>query len=115
MTEHPSPLLITKHVNRGFTLIEMMIVLMIVSMSTISLSLVFKPFTISDDVLFSDYLKHTQIKALATATKQIVETDHSNVSKLSFNELGNVNMAQTITLSSKKIVIQLGMGRYIEQ
>lgn len=112
MMDHPLQLLTTKQHNRGYTLLEMMLVLTIISLMAAQLFLTFKPLHISDDIHFeNNYLLH-QIKSISTKSTNTLETKNSNVDKLSFNSFGNVNSGQTITFDGFKMVIQLGMGRY---
>ena len=105
------PLLTLKRHTKGFTLLEMMVVLSIIAMMTLQLGLSYRPIEANQDVIFEDEYKLAQIKAIATTEKQILETSQSNVSVLSFTQLGNDNMAQTISFDGFKFVVQLGMGR----
>lgn len=112
MMDHPLQLLITKQHNRGYTLLEMMLVLTVISLMTTQLLLTHRPIKKGNDIHFeNNYLLH-QIKSISTKSTYTLETKNSNVSTLSFNAFGNVNSAQTIIFDDFKIVIQLGMGRY---
>ena len=95
---------------KGFTLIEMCIVLVAISLlSLIGLSC--SNFKSQDYYAFGyDYLLN-QSKALATATSQEVEGPGGEV--IIFNEKGNVQQARSIIFSSinKVIVVELGEGR----
>lgn len=100
------------HENKGFTLVEMMLVLFILSiligLSRLSIRIV-------EFESFENEVLTTQLKSMATSSKNIVEhTNQSNVSILSFNEWGNINMAQTIE-GKETYVFQLGAGRYVKK
>lgn len=87
--------------NKGFTLIEMMLVLFIL----VSLTLIF---SIKPTLFHYDYFNpvHCQLKAMSSKEKcELNKTLH-------FNANGNINHAQTISINKKTCVFQLGMGRY---
>lgn len=97
------------HINKGFTLLEMLLVLLIISCLTV-LSVMKIP-TLSINMFEEEYYVH-QTKALALAQTQVYNHDFSsNVGSLSFNALGHVNQAQTIMVNNHKFTVQLGMGR----
>ncbi len=87
--------------NDGFTLIEVLIVMMVITL----LSLVFtSKLKLSEDTYLNP--ENCQLKSMAHKSRcQLNDTIH-------FNENGNINHAQTIKISNKICVFQLGMGRY---
>lgn len=91
-----------KPVNKGFTLIEVLLVLFIISL----FGIIFFPIIhMPSSQLFDP--EACQLKAMAL--KQ-----HCNFTdSLSFNRNGNINHAQTIVNNKKTCVFQLGMGRYV--
>ena len=94
-------LLMDKRLNKGFTLVEVLIVLLCV----VSLTILFN---ISWQKIEFNHLNPTHLQLKAMATKQKV----SFTKTLHFNENGNINRAQTIKLNNKDCVFQLGMGRF---
>lgn len=95
---------------RGFTLIEMVLVLFILSLLLI-LTPIRKP-TLTLNQFENEYIL-TQLQAMSSfSPRQYDHQEDSNVSILTFNEWGNVNQAQTIKTSKSSYRIQLGTGRY---
>lgn len=95
---------------QGFTLLEMLIVLLVVSVLSFSSVFVLPKLTV--DTFENEYILH-QLKALSQHNTQEFKHGYSsNVPSLSFNSWGNVNMAQTIQVKNKTYTIQLGAGRY---
>ena len=91
-----------KHLDReGFTLVELLIVLSVVSVLTLMVD-----WRISKLTVNYDNPLHCQIEAMAHK-KQCVW-----LKGLHFNENGNINHAQTIKYKGKTCVFQLGMGRF---
>lgn len=90
-----------KLMNKGFTLIEMLLVLMVVTILTLVFSTQLKLY----EVEYFDPIQ-CQLKAMATRERcQFNSTIH-------FNQNGNINHAQTIKFHDKTCIFQLGMGRY---
>ena len=94
-------LLMDKRLNRGFTLVEILVVMLCV----VSLTLIFNILMPKIEVQGFNPT-HFQLKAMATRQKiSFTQTLH-------FNENGNINHAQTIKINDKHCVFQLGMGRF---
>ena len=106
------PLTITKPMSKGVTLLEMLVVLFVISLMTLQLTLIYKPYIEPEGYHLIDRIKLAQITALATTKTMELNELKSNVSRLSYNDLGNVNQAQTLNYEHLVVVIQLGMGRY---
>lgn len=95
---------------RGFTLIEMLLVLFILSI--LILLTPFRKPSLTLNQFENEYLL-AQLQAMSSfGTKQYDHQEQSNASILTFNEWGNVNQAQTIKTSKNTYRIQLGTGRY---
>lgn len=98
--------------NSGFTLLEMMMVLFVLSILFSISRLTFKPFEFNQ---FENEVLSTQLKSLATtSTNELNHPYPSNVSILTFNPWGNINSAQTVQ-AYKTYVFQLGTGRYVKK
>lgn len=88
--------------NRGFTLIESLIVIFIVS--TMSLVLVAKPFKIIE---FRRPLTHYQIDAMTSKQRVNFVQEHW------FNGDGNANRSGRFSYFQKNCLVYLGYGRYV--
>lgn len=87
--------------NKGFTLIEIMVVMMMVSLFSLVFASKLVPF---DETVFNPI--HCQLKAMSKRSIcQFNDTIH-------YNQNGNINHAQTINFKTKTCIFQLGMGRY---
>lgn len=102
-----------RKLTKGFTLIEMMVVLFCLSI-LILLPLTVKIPIFNDEILiFENTYKMIQLKSMSSYTKLTIYHNYdSNVSNLTFNHHGNVNQAQTLRIHNKIFVVQLGKGRY---
>lgn len=87
--------------NRGFTLIEILVVMLFLTVLTSVFAVIFVPFE-------SNYIhpETCQLKAMASKETCVWEKG------IHFNANGNINQARTIKYANKKCVFQLGMGRY---
>jgi len=96
--------------NKGFTLIEMMLVLLITSLLTVMMFVSMREVYETNVNLIIDDIVMCQFKAIIESEKQYYE-DYNIY--LSFNRKGNVNMANTyiIELNRHCIVVLLGTGR----
>ena len=91
-------------VNKGFTLLEMLLVVMMISSLTLLTLNNFKDLN-NDHILFiNEYLK-TQTEAL-TKREELSIVEHG----IFFYKSGRVNQARTININSHKIIIHLGNG-----
>lgn len=87
--------------NKGFTLIEMLVVLLMMTV----FSIVFSVGVMKYEKTYFNPIK-CQLEAMSKKEKcQLNEYIH-------FNENGNINHAQTVKINGKTCVFQLGMGRY---
>lgn len=102
-----------RKLTKGFTLIEMMVVLFCLS-TLILLSLTIRIPILNDEIqMFENTYKMIQLKSMSSYTKLPINHDYdSNVFSLTFNHHGNVNQAQTLIINDQKFVVQLGKGRY---
>lgn len=91
-----------KQHSSGFTLIEILLVLMMISLLTLILGM---PVIVSKSRFVSDVASY-QLKAMANY-KTIDFTKG-----ITFNHKGNINAAKTISIQGYRCVFQLGMGRY---
>lgn len=102
-----------KHpLNKGFTLVEMCIVILSLS----SLTLVCLPaFELSNTewYLFPSRYFHEQSKSILESEENEVEMEDGDV--IHFNNKGNVRSAKTIRIGNRKIVVELGGGRLVEK
>ena len=90
-----------KQQNKGFTLIEVLVCLLIISLILL--------FSMNSFIKFSNsYFNPVYYQLEAMATKKRTKMD----SVIWFNENGNINQARTIKINNKKCVFQLGMGRF---
>ena len=99
---------------RGFTLLEMLIVLSILTLFTFSSAI---PAAVFQFRITQDRIIHTQTKALFNRKGETMTLDANieHYSAVRFNEKGNALTAQTLNfISHKKIVILLGPGRIHE-
>lgn len=100
--------------NKGGTLLEIVLILTVVFGLTL---LWIKPKQIrilgSNDFISS--VIHTQMMALYFRENIELMTDVISEYPIRFNGSGNVNMGQTISFGSKKVVIMLGTGRIHEK
>ncbi len=87
--------------NKGFTIIELLIVMMLVTLNFMIFSSRLVPFDNTYIHPESCLLKAMALKERCHYTKN-----------LHFNENGNINKAQTLKILDKTCVFQLGMGRY---
>ena len=92
--------------NRGYTLIELVIVLVIISL--FSFFFMNNKFEIDERYhIFGN--EYNLKKSYAIASSESIVYDAIN--NISFNEKGNVNAAKTIHFDNgKKIIIELGFG-----
>lgn len=93
--------------HKGFTLIEVLLVLVITGMSMFFIPKISFNQTSESIDLYESTLIHTQFVALIT---HIEQTPFNNPS-IHFNESAYINEAQTIDLGSKDLVLLLGPGR----
>ena len=91
-----------KQFNKGFTFLEMMVVLMVIS----ALSLLFVLPVVFADELGVDSIIEAQLKAMADSERVVIQEG------LWFNIRGNINQAQTVNYKGFKCVFQLGFGRF---
>lgn len=98
-----------KHLlTKGFTLLEMLIVISIISM-IIMITFTNKISIDKDYYAFSSHYLLLQSEALRKSEKSFF-----NDKNISFNANGNVNKAQTIHFENNKdIVVELGGGRLV--
>ena len=102
--------------NKGYTLIEMLIVLLVMSlMILITPVLTSYDFAIND--FFNEYT-YAQFKAIKDVKSYELKNIHiTNHYPISFNTKGNINISQTILLNGKnkkiKLTLLLGSGRLI--
>lgn len=100
--------------SKGGTLLEIVLILTVVFGLTL---LWIKPKqmkTLSSNEFISSVI-HTQMMALYLRENIELTTDIISEYPIRFNGSGNVNMGQTISFGSKKVVIMLGTGRIHEK
>lgn len=106
------------HKNKGFTLLEMLIVLLVISS--------FSFYTLSNQITVSDrYEKYSIVSDIAKCqndaifnrlTEDYINSDVYSDYDIYFNGRGNSNMAQTINVKDKyELIISLGSGRVYEK
>lgn len=88
--------------NKGFTFLEMMVVLMVIS----ALSLLFVLPVVFSNEMSVDSIIEAQLKAMAHSERVTLQDN------LWFNVRGNINMAQTVNYKGFQCVFQLGFGRF---
>lgn len=93
--------------NNGFTLLEMLIVLVIMSIFLL-LTGIYKVDYDEEYYLFPSIYLYNQSEAMLKAEKVYMD-DYD----ISFNSEGHVNRAQTLYFINKKIVVELGGGRLV--
>ena len=94
---------------KGFTLVEMCIVLMIISLFTL-FALPIKMNHFLDDYTWPiDYLEH-QTESILQSKEIVFDSDHATIR---FNEKGNVRNAQTIKIQNILVVSELGEGKLV--
>lgn len=91
-----------KQHNDGFTLIEVVLVMMMISLISIILGM---PYLVEATPSLS---LATDAQLEAMALRRTVWYQQG----LSFNHRGNINQAQSINVSGRRCVFQVGMGRY---
>lgn len=105
-----------QHYNKGFTILEGLLILGIIGYFTTSLTII--PYTaILQHMEVKEHLERislTQFYALLTASKKCYETNELYTKyPICFNQNGNSNMAQSINVfKNKVIVIHLGSGTH---
>lgn len=100
--------------DRGFTLLELLIVLSVLTIFLFSSTLPAHVFLYRDT---QDNIIHTQTKVLFRRKGESVNLDASieRYAAVRFNEKGNVTVAQTLRFNDyQKIIILLGPGRMHE-
>lgn len=90
-----------KPVNKGFTLLEMMIVMLCVSV----FSLIFIP-----KIVVYDHKNFNPLTCQLEAMAHKKKCEYNET--ISYNQNGNINHAQTIKVNKKTCIFQLGMGRF---
>jgi prepilin-type N-terminal cleavage/methylation domain-containing protein len=103
-----------RHYDKGFTLLESMLVMAILSVFLLSGSLATDMFLYRDT---QSNLVHTQTSALFRRVSGVVTLDNriERYDEVKFNAKGNSSIAQTLLFADgKKIVIMLGPGRIHE-
>jgi prepilin-type N-terminal cleavage/methylation domain-containing protein len=99
---------------KGFTLLELLIVLSILTLFTFSSAI---PLNLFIYRITQDRIIHTQTKALFRRAGDTMNLDEKieHYAAVRFNEKGNVATAQTLRFGgNRKIVILLGPGRIHE-
>lgn len=105
--------MVSQKLTRGFTLLEMIVVLFCVSIFMLLSLSIRIPVTKDETVIFENTYKMIQLKSMANNKTFVLKHNYrSNVLSLSFNHHGNVNQAQTITMNNQSFIVQLGKGRY---
>lgn len=95
-------LLVVKQVNKGFTLIEVLVVMFIISVFSVIFML---PVYISSANTSLNILD-VQLEAMAKSERVYLNDS------IWFNERGNINQAITTNLKGFTCVFQLGFGRF---
>lgn len=91
-----------KRYSSGFTMVEMLLVVMLISMVSLILGVPYIVSTKGSEMAASD----TQLEAMATGKTIPFQQG------LTFNHKGNINQAKTLKFGGRTCVYQLGMGRY---
>ncbi len=102
--------------HNGFTLLEVMVVLFIVSFLVVPLTTVTQLYRITQfqsTVQLEFEITQTQFKAIATHSR-LPLTFRVNNHQVFYNEFGNINQAISgrVSTYNKNIVFYLGFGRY---
>lgn len=87
--------------NKGFTLVEILVVMMFLTVFTAVFSVVMIPYD-------PEYIHPETCQLQAMATKETCVWEKG----VHFNAHGNINQARTLKYHAKTCVFQLGMGRY---
>ena len=95
-------------VTKGFSMLEMLISLSIIT--TLSLFGLYhlKPLNIEHYIFMNEYLNN-QVDAMISKRQNIFNNHHSK-DIISFNTLGHINKAQTIKIGNHEIIVHLGNG-----
>ena len=90
--------------NKGYTMVEMLIVLVIISIFTL---VTVNRIVEIDNTYYEFSNKYNFYKSIALANSEVINFDEN----IRFNTDGNVNQARTINFENgKKIIIELGYG-----
>ena len=106
--------------NKGFTMIEMLIVLAMISLfTTIALPL-FNPISVTEYEFVYDYLiKQASSMVSYTQTEYTTKQGIWHNYAIRFNSRGHINRAQTVTIEKnkayKEYIIELGGGRLVRK
>lgn len=105
--------------SNGYTLIECLTVLFIMSVFSILFYPALKTdFSLQQFYLFKSDLIYLQSECMAYQSEGTLKTDLYSLVydyDIRFNDLGHVNMAQTIRFTQKEGVVELGNGVFIER
>lgn len=91
-----------KRSNKGFTMVEILLVLLMISLISLVIGM---PLVLESKT--TTQATHYQLEAMAKQ-KTIAFRDG-----ITFNHRGNINQGKTIYINQRKCVFQLGMGRYL--
>ncbi len=94
---------------KGFLMAELLVVIMIISFISL-LYLPHYPKIELDDELFINEFHLAQAEAMAQRSDVQLNSEINTSFPITFNEAGNVNMAQTIVGKKGSIIIHLGNG-----
>ncbi len=100
---------------KGFTLIEVLLVLLISSLVLLITPSLKIPKPYIDIELFESNVIHHQFMAILNHKEITFESNLSTIYPIRFSAIGNIHFPQTIQINESELVISLGPGRIYEK
>lgn len=94
--------------NKGYTILESAFTILIISLLIVLTKPFLNSFSLTSTKLLTLDIYKCQLTALHT--RQVCQMNE--LKQVSFNPFGNVNKANTILVNQRKLIIQLGFGRF---
>lgn len=100
--------------SKGFTMIEMLLVLMFMSIFALPINILFNK-TSTEKHLIMSKLIHYQYNALLYHRSIVVDLDIYTMYPVKYSPLGYINMGQTINIGKEIITLMITSGRVHEE
>ena len=100
------------HSHKGFTVTEMILVLLIMTLFVFISSNIPNSLSTFDSSFFEESVLHTQWLSIQSHSEQSVTVNGYSVS---FSSLGNVIKPGTFTFNTNTLIVSLGTGRIYEK